>query len=801
MLLLIPCSGAFAASDDSPPLATGAADDSPAPATGVVDDATLQLAVSINGRSTNLIGTFHQDAAGTLSIEPDELKALGLRPRQAAHDKSGRLPLDGLVGVTYEFDPVQQSIGFRAVDADLVPKRLEARPDPAKPAAVSPSGLGLVLNYSLYASFQNDSLFAIPSYQGLSGSFDARLSTRFGLLQQSFVAGTTAEDWYPSTVRLDSSWRYSDPERMQTYRAGDFISGGLPWTRPVRLGGLQFERDFTLRPDLVTLPVPDLSGSAAVPSTVEVYANNVRTFSQQVDAGPFQVVNLPTTVGPGLARIVVTGPGGQRSESDVPFYASSGLLAKDLSDYSVDVGYARTYFGTQSNSYDNRLMAAVTGRRGLTDQVTLEGHFEGGGGLLNGGLGAVFNTGPYGVGSLALAGSSYQGGYGGLVRASFETGGRDWRFFASSQRSFGDFEDIASVTAPPQEGDGVDPALWTGSTRPPKALDQLSLSLPTRIDDSSISLNFSNLEYEGGKHFAIAGLSYSRQMFADATASLSAFGDLANAGSYGVYASLSMPIGKTMSSTASAQSSASGTLYGAELSRQQGSAIGDYGWRVRDLEGDGAQRAAAVSVKTPIAQLQAGVQQVGDAAQVSAQADGALVLAGGGVFAANRVDDAFAVIDAGAAGVDVFSQNRLVGTTGPSGKILVGDLHAWQKNDLAIDPKNLPVDADVPTTEQQVVPSIGSGSVLKFGVTKSPAAAIVVLLDAAGKPIEAGTEVKLDATGEVFVAGYDGETYFTGLSAQNAFSIDQPDGNACHGGFAFKAAPGEQVRIDGGRCQ
>ena len=63
-----------------------------------------------------------------------------------------------------------------------------------------------------------------------------------------------------------------------SYRAGDTISGRtLAWTRPIRLGGLQVQRNFALRPDLVTLPLPSYSGSAAVPSTVDVYVNNIKS--------------------------------------------------------------------------------------------------------------------------------------------------------------------------------------------------------------------------------------------------------------------------------------------------------------------------------------------------------------------------------------------------------------------------------------------------------------------------------------------------------------------------------------------
>ncbi|MGY3695904.1 hypothetical protein ACVIGA_005984 [Bradyrhizobium sp. USDA 3240] len=37
----------------------------------------------------------------------------------------------------------------------------------------------------------------------------------------------------------------------------------------MRLGGVQMQTNFALRPDLVTLPIPALSGSAAVPSTLD----------------------------------------------------------------------------------------------------------------------------------------------------------------------------------------------------------------------------------------------------------------------------------------------------------------------------------------------------------------------------------------------------------------------------------------------------------------------------------------------------------------------------------------------------
>src|SRR5436305_8189320 len=136
------------------------------------------------------------------------------------------------------------------------------------------------------------------TFSGANASIDARLFGPYGTLSQTAILGSTLAR-EADALRLDTTWAYSDPESMKTYRAGDVISGGLAWTRPIRLGGAQMQRNFALRPDLVTMPLPTFSGTAAVPSTVDVYVNNVRTLSQPVGPGPYQISNLPTLAGAG----------------------------------------------------------------------------------------------------------------------------------------------------------------------------------------------------------------------------------------------------------------------------------------------------------------------------------------------------------------------------------------------------------------------------------------------------------------------------------------------------------------------
>lgn len=90
--------------------------------------------------------------------------------------------------------------------------------------------------------------------------------------------------------------------------------------------------------------------------------------------------------------------------------------------------------------------------------------------------------------------------------------------------------------------------------------------------------------------------------------------------------------------------------------------------------------------------------------------DGAVVAAGGGVFLSRRINDSFAVVDAGAPGVEVRAENRPVGQTGRGGKLLVPDLRAYEPNRLSIDPTNLPVDAVVSSTHQTIRPAPASYS-------------------------------------------------------------------------------------------
>lgn len=770
---------------------------SPTDAVAATAERSLQLNVVINDSPVNLIGSFQQRPDGSLMTTPQELREIGLIPVEDAIGSDGLVRLGRLPGVTYRMDEAKQMIRITAPDLARAPHVINMRPQAGD--YIEPQrSYGGILNYTLFASSDGAFFRDLKSFQGLSGAFDGRVFSPYGTFSQSLIASTAAQE-LGGLTRLDSTWAYSDTESLITYRGGDTISGGLSWTRSVRLGGVQMQTNFALRPDLVTLPIPVLSGSAAVPSTLDVYTQNVKTFTGSVPAGPFQVANLPVATGAGTASVVLNDALGRQIVTTLPFFVSSQLLREGLYDVSAEAGFARRFYGVESNNYDARPVGSASVRYGLTNWLTLEGHAEGGAGLLNGGVGAAFSLGAFGAASLAVAGSRVGERTGGLFNASLEMSFWGVSLYARTQRTFGNYDDIASVTAPI-----LDPKLSEFSffnARVPKALDQVSFGLPLPFDRSNLNFSYTQLESALGDRNRIVGLSYSRNFLRDSTMYVTAFKDIDDSKSFGIFAGISVPFGSDVTVSTGVQSGPKGASVVTDAMKSERLEEGSYGARVRDAEGSTPNRAAAASYRASFGRVEAGVQQYGSNTRATAQIDGSIAFAGGGVFFGNRIDDAFAVVNAGAPNVAVQYENRPVGVTDSRGLLLVPYLNSYQKNKISIDPKNLPVDADVPSTREVVVPADRSGVVVNFGISEAPKAALVTFTDGKGKSLAAGAQGHLETSKPTFIIGYDGQSYIQGLADQNIAAIDLPDGGSCRAAFSYAPKPGEQVVIKDVVCQ
>lgn len=764
----------------------------------------LQLEVWINGHPANYISPFVLSPDGRLYMARGELDELDILPPSPG-GKDELVRLDDIKGFSFRYDEAGQKVYLTLPDRQRRPKVYEARKG-REAVSAAKADYGLLLNYALYGSgeqgFQSNTRTA-PNFgfNGVNAALDARMIMPFGTFSQTAMAGymprySYEADRYTSenqALRLSSTFTRTDPENYMTYRAGDFISGGLTWTQPIRAGGFQVQRNFSARPDILTQSLPSYSGSAAAPSTVDVYVNNVKSYSQQVGAGPFQLANLPVVGSGGEARIVVRDASGKETEQKVAFYTAPSLLKTGLYEYSVDAGVARYDYGLKSDTYDSRPMGTVNLRAGITDWLTGEFHAEGGLGLANGGAGAVVNAADRAIVSVALLGSVVDSGTGFQAYGRVDTKLGKVNVHAETKRAFGRYEDLAITTARLRASAfdvAAEPRIY--NFQPVRSRDLISLSVPIEFDQSSLTATYLQSEYADGSKSRIATFSYARPFVFKSTLFATAFVNVDNVESAGFVVSASFPLSSEISASASYSQNGAGSNVVAEVSKPAGDEVGDWGWRVRDTEGDSGVRAGYVTYQASAAKLEASVQQASGAVRETVSATGAVVMMGGKVHLANTIHDGFAIVNAGAPGVRVLAENRFIGETGDDGTVLVPGLRSNQKNKISIDPDGLPVNADIESAEQDVVPAFKSGVYVDFKVTRQAPSAIVILKRPDGKFVDAGSNGRLEGGKDTFLVGYGGQAYVKNLEAQNTVVVALDKGE-CRASFAFQPKADTQV--------
>ncbi len=748
----------------------------------------LYLDVSINNHRTGKIASFIRHPDGRFSATRAELEELSIAPGSAGGPDE-QIFLNSIASLTFSYDEPGQKILVQLKASSLQHNSYRAS-DLEEAGNSAQVTTGAVLNYGLYGSINEHELSGRSVYEGASFSLEGRVFGDYGTIDVSTITGFSDFD----SRRIDTSWSYSFTESMVTVRVGDFVSGGFGWTRPLRMAGFKIERNFALRPDLITKPLPTVSGSAAVPSTVDVYVNNIKTYSKNVPSGPFSIEALPVVSGSGVTRVVVRDASGRETVSETPFYSSNSLLRPSIWDFSAEIGLARLNYGSRSNDYEDQPIASASVRYGVSNALTLAWHGEAGLGVINGGAGIVTKVGLFGIVELGSSLSRHSGETGGLYFAAFQG---DFGYFtmnARTQRSFSGYTDIAAHA--------LDTHSFSSSLTlaPAKAIDSVSVGIPVDFTGGNLNVSYVHTERADGDTFDIASLSYSQSLTDTISMHSTAFKSFSDGDSMGVYIGVAMSLSDRLSVSSSLRHDTAGSSIVGTYSKSAEQKPGSLGWRVYVSAGQHDVVRADLDYHASMAVLRGSMARDDHGISGSFFADGAVVMTKDGLFLSRRIDDAFAVVDAGAPNVEVRVENQVVGQTDRSGKLLVTGLHAYQRNKITIDPNALPVNARVPTTKIDAVPVDRSGMSVRFEVENEPKSAIVEFRKADGTLIGAGHTGKLLHSGEKFMIGYDGQGFIEGLAAKNAVEIALGDGT-CRATFPFQPDSTMQVLIDGVTCK
>ncbi len=742
------------------------------------DTVELQLDVRINGKDIKMVAAFYLHQDGTLFSRRGELAQIGIAPAGEG-DENDVVRLSDIPSLAYEYDESEQTIDITVGAAGRLKQNIDARGGATY--RQGETSTGFVLNYSVFSAVGLDYGLSNVNVNGISASLDGRFFSKFGVLEMSGIVATPDFE-VANTTRLDTTWTYEDPKRAMEYRIGDVISGGLNWTRPVRLGGGQIRRNFDIRPDLVTMPLPDITGSAGVPSTLDVYIGGTKAYSRDLDQGPFEIDNIPVITNQGTTRVVLTDAAGRKVEAEGDYFTSPDLLRPGLIDFSLEAGFLRERYGTDSFQYGEYPVAIGNVRAGLTNLLTIEGHAEVSADLQNGGVGLVAALPYMGTLSAAVAGSLHDGDSGFLLYASWDKQWNNWWLNAAVSHKFGDYEDLASINAFELTG------AYSGAV--PRAREQISAGYSMPDYEIGFGASLIHIENPIGVRDYIVSASVNKNI-GDISLIGNAFYNFGDVNDYGVALTFSMPLGERRQVSANAIKTRKGYAAATEVSQSHTQEEYSTAWRAtvaktKDFNGNGSGE-----FKTPVGTARATVFADASGASGSAGFDGAVALTGSGVNLAPPLANSFAIVDAGIPGIKVKHENRVIGKTGRNGTLLVPNLAPYSNNKFDIDLDDAPLAAETGETETFVVPRAKSGVRVLFKIKDASRTAIVKLVSKDAAPLAVGTEVALDGVMESFVVGHDGEVFVSGLQDHNSLTV-KLDSGTCKIEFDYKGTSEEQ---------
>src|SRR5471030_1751014 len=739
------------------------AGDLPPPPSGMeaVADAQLFLELVVNQMNTGRVVAVDQ-RGGRFFVPSSALRGTGMKLPDSL---AAEVDLDSLPGLHSEYDSVGQRLLLN-VPPDWLPEQFVGNRQ-AYPRTPALSSFGALLNYDLYLNDTDDAGTYLAAWN------EVRLLDSWGTLSNTGQYRRTSSGEAVSTsnngyLRYDTTWRYSDDERLLTYEAGDLVSGALPWSSSVRLGGVQLSRDFGVRPDLVTYPLPQFAGEAAVPSSVDLFINGYKTSSADLQPGPYTLTNVPFINGAGEAVVVTTDALGRQVSTTVPFYVTSTLLQKGLSDFSVAAGTLRRDYGLRDFGYGPGVTSGSL-RYGLSDNFTLESHAEASDSLTLGGLGGNLRLGNFGVLNTALSQSQFDGESGQQLSLGYQYSSQRYSFSYQRMQRRDQYADLTVIDTP--------------YTTLSKRSEQATLSL--NLDSwGSLGVGYFDVRAADESRTRLLNLTWSKPLWRDTSFYLSGNREIGDS-NWAVQAQLVIPFDLHGSLAISSERSKTGQTQQRVNYSRAVPTEGGVGFNLGYAQGDApTYRQADLTWRLQSVQLQAGVYGTSEAETRWADASGSLVWMDRQLFAANRIDDAFVVVSTdGYADIPVRYENQLVGQTDRNGHLLVPWSSAYYRGKYEIDPLNLPANVRSPNVEQRIAVRRGSGYLLEFPLTRVIAASIV-LVDAQQRELPLGAGVLHEQSGARTVVGWDGLVYLENLQPQNSLRVTLADGKTCQVQFA-----------------
>lgn len=733
----------------------------PASAEPPATDRVLILDVTVNGQRLNGAQEVGQSADGRWSLPSalwTELRWLAPQVLVSEGPLAGHAWLDQMPGMQLAFDAEHQSLAIMAPANAFATYRLGSG-DQTAPAPGA-SGTGAYANYELQAGHSNGHTAWTGGVELVGFAPGTRLTGSAYYRDQAQGGGR----W----VRLDTGVEFSDAPRMRSLRLGDQITSAGLWGRPARIGGIGIGTRFAMQPDFVPFALPTLRGEAVLPSTIDVLVNQNRVTSGQVPAGPFEWNQLPALTGRGDLRLSVTDLMGRKTEIVQPYLVSDQLLRPGLVDFAVEAGRIREDYGHHSGRYGRHVLLGQY-RRGIAEQLTAELRLESLSDQRTAGAGLAWKLGGWGLMQATAAASEREGQDGHAGSVGLDVPGRAASLQLRSAWSSRYFAQLGA--------DNPDAAS--------RSTDRVGVLVPW--SHGGIGLTWVARRYWNAdpQRFWIlsASAAFGTRFFLSAYLQTAHFETRQR--TVGVH--LVVPLEPH-------------TQVWAQASRSSGQTTGGLGWMSSLPPGPGwAHRlyaetdehlAARLERRGAAADWRADLDVRDGQTYVGSGVSGSLVLLGGQLRLARRIEGSFALVKVGdVAGVPVYRDQHEVGVTDGDGVIVLNDLRPYQSNRIHVDPNDLPMDAVFERLQLKLSPALGAGVYADLGVRRVQPSTLR-LLGPHGQVVPPGTVLQVSGQASERTVGYDGKLFEPEGSPDRVYT-GSVAGRHCRFRAPVAPAPGE----------
>ena len=720
-------------------------------------------------------------------VNTRDLAAAGIPSAPWQHQLSSSgdtdISLNMAKGVTVHYDSLAQQLKIDIPAGSLPEQNVDLQEK--RPFYPPQAGLGMLLNYDVYTRKNHEAGSSASAWSEFRFFSPYGSLSNTGIYRHAFSDGMSEEQ--NGYIRYDTRWQYSDEVRILTYEAGDLVTRALSWNNPVRIGGIQISKNFSVRPDIITYPLPRFSGTAAVPSTLDLYLDGYHTQGNQLNPGPFSVTTTPFVNGAGEAVVVTTDALGRQVSTAMPFYVTGELLKKGYTDYAASFGVLRRNYGIASADY-GRLAYSGSLRYGLTDSLTLGTHVEGGKSLTVGGLGATVRLGMFGVANASYSASSASGSRGRQWTGGYQYTNKNINVAAQLIRYSRDWRDLSTVGS------------WQ---RPYRQSMQITAGIPLGRF-GNLSGGILSITNDDDSTTRLTNLTWSITPGNFGTFYFSA-NKSGNDGNWSGFIQWILPFGQQNRDTVSATVTRNEQReYSQRFDYSRSVPTdGGFGWNLGyGFDSSGPNyRQADVTWRNDKMQMRGGFYGPENNNTTWGEMSGALVLMDKSLFAANMIQDSFVLVSTdGVPDIPVRYENNLIGSTDTAGHLMVSSVPGYYAAKYEIDPLNLPLDMQVPEVEKRVAVKGGNGYLMHFPVKRTLPVEIR-LTDSNQKPLPAGSVARL-ASGKVSPVGMDGFAWFDDADPENHVTVSLPDGKRCHASFHIdrKKAHGTISRIGPLEC-